>query len=78
MCPLFNIYKKNIFFIQSFKDEIFGLGYNLMPDALWEEFTRVRPPGQHPRPSLVHWEYGKEDDVDDDGNKIKGHPNAIT
>ena len=56
-----------------FKDEIWGLGYNNLPDELWRKFNDVRPPGQHDRPSLVHWEYGKDDDVDDNGNKVKGY-----
>ena len=51
-----------------------GCGYNHMPDELWTKFQQTRPAGyQHEKPSLVHWEYGKEDDVDADGNKVKGY-----
>ena len=59
--------------IDRFKDEIFGLGYNHLPKELWDKFNRVRQQGKHDRPALVHWEYGKEDDVDEDGNKVKGY-----
>ena len=57
-----------------FKDEVMGLGYNCMPPVLWDKFQRQRPAGyQHEKPSLVHWEYGKEDDLDEQGNKVKGY-----
>ena len=51
-----------------------GLGYNHLPESLWSLFQQQRPDGyQHERPALVHWEYGKEDEVDDQGNKVKGY-----
>ena len=65
-------------FANRFKDEIMGLGYNNLPEELWEKFKRARPAGYlHERPSLVHWEYGKEDEVDDEGNKVKGYWTAL-
>ena len=51
-----------------------GVGYNNMPEELWDLFQQHRPAGyQHEKPALVHWEYGKEDQLDDDGNKVKGY-----
>ena len=51
-----------------------GLGYNNVPEELWKLFQEKRADGyQHEHPSLVHWEYGKEDDVDKDGYKVKGY-----
>ena len=51
-----------------------GLGYNNLPEKLWEKFQECRPAGfLHKKPALVHWEYGKEDEVDEDGNKVKGY-----
>ena len=51
-----------------------GLGYNNLPETIWELFQSQRAAGyQHERPSLVHWEYGKEDEVDEFGNKVKGY-----
>ena len=51
-----------------------GLGYNRMSEELWTKFQAERPAGyQHERPALVHWEYGKEDDVDEQGNKVKDY-----
>ena len=55
-----------------------GLAYNLIPDSLWTKFQQHRKPGyQHERPSLVYWEYGKEDEVDENGNKLKGYWTAM-
>ena len=55
-----------------------GLGYNLMPESLWTKFQQYRKPEyKHERPALVHWEYGKEDEVDEKGNKQKGYWTAL-
>ena len=70
-----------------FKDEVFGLGYNTLPEEIWTAFQEDRPRRKIAttsegktemqchflRPSLVHWEYGKEDETDEDGNKLKGY-----
>ena len=55
-----------------------GLGYNLMPESMWTKFQQYLKSGyKHERPALVHWEYGKEDEVDENDNKQKGYWTAV-